>query len=144
MSSTRALRISRWICFSGVASVIAVVIGIFVIGGWFFRFPGLHTLHPALGTMGLHAGWCFVLLGAALALRRTRPTVPWRIRTGQVCAAAVVAISLLHIDGKLSADSMPTATALPFLLLGLALMVLDFRVARMVPSELLAFGAISL
>jgi signal transduction histidine kinase len=144
MSSTRDLRISRWICFSGVASVISVVIGMLVIGGWFFRFPGLRTLHPALDTMGLHAGCCFVLLGAALALLRTRPTLQWRIRTGQVCAAAVVTISLLHLDGRLSADSMPTATALPFLLLGLALMILDFRVAGMVPSELLAFAAISL
>jgi len=82
--------------------------------------------------MSSHAGFCFVLLGTALLLLR-KATAPWKIRVGRAVAAAVVTISLLH-----------PAQSLPALLLGLALMFLDVEVGDTRPSELLAFGAITL
>ena len=82
--------------------------------------------------MSIHAGICFVLLGSSLLLLR-KATTPWRIGLGRACAAAVLIISLLQ-----------PAQSLPALLLGLALMFLDVEVGDTRPSELLAFGAISL
>jgi signal transduction histidine kinase len=145
----------------GVAGLTAILVGCLVLTGWLFRFPGITSVHPVLGTMGAHAAFSFVFGGAALSLLGRESTASWRFRLGQACALIVILASLLnlgefwfgwtlHLDQRLFQGSlgaafpgrMPTPSALAFLSLGLAMLLLNVETSRGRPAELLSFAAV--
>lgn len=151
----------RWLdSLSGVPGIAAMAVGFLVLIGWLFHLPGLSSVHPVLGMMGAHTAFCFVLTGSALSLARN-PKDPWKLRLAQAFAIIVILASLLTLGEswfgwKLNIDAilfngalgavfpgrMPTATALSFLSLGLALLLLDVQVGGWRPAQFLAFVTI--
>jgi PAS domain S-box-containing protein len=138
--------------FSLVSSGLAVLTGCLVLGGWGLGIPALTSILPGLATMKPNTALCFVLAGFALWLMRLRPGEQRSMRAGQVRAgealAAVVSsaglVSLIEhmygvglgLDGVffhqtlirgggLHPGWMSPATALGFLLLGCALLLLQ-------------------
>lgn len=133
-----------------------MLVGLAVLAAWALGIEGLKSVLPGLATMKANTALCFTLSGAALTLRG-RPMLRW------ACAGAVLALggltlvqeftgSDLGIDQLLFRDAsaaaqtvapgrMSPATAVSFLLIGAALLLLDARrtVARRA-AEVLALG----
>jgi PAS domain S-box-containing protein len=133
--------------------------------GWWFDVNALKSVLPGLATMKFNTALCFFLSGASLYL-----SVAWQghSRWRKVafgCAIVVVAISVataieyatggnLFVDQLFMRDleteaigappgRMSVATTVLFVLTGLALTVIDFRIGdRVVPAQLIALPAI--
>ncbi|HYR89242.1 MAG TPA: ATP-binding protein [Terriglobia bacterium] len=146
---------------SAAAGYMAVAGGSLVLMGWSLRLPGLVAIHPLLGTMTPETGFCFVLTGAALSLAGTESAARWKHRLAKALAGLVVLKSLLTLSEtwlgwSLSIDQlmfkgtlarifpgrMPTATALAFLFLGLAVLLIDRQIGGLQMSELLSSAAV--
>ena len=146
---------------SAAAGYTAVAGGSLVLMGWLLRLPGLVAINPVLGTMTPETAFCFVLTGAALLLARPESTPSWKHRLAKISAGLVILKSLLtlietwpgwslSIDqllfkgsvSKIFPGRMPAATALTFLFVGLAVVLLDTQARRPRPSELLALAAV--
>lgn len=135
----------RWIPLA--ASVGAMLVGGLVLVGWWFDIGRVTSLSPRFVSMKANTALAFVLAGAALWLLRAESPNAWNRRIAQVCASIVALIGLLtlseylfgwdlRIDQLLAMEhEVPTpflipgrmafATALNFLLLGSALLLLD-------------------
>ena len=148
----------RLTTISRVIAASAVVVGSLVAATWMLRLPGLGRLHPLLGGMSARASFCFILAGTALLLVPSTGITGRRRHLSQVCASAVVAISLLtlaqaygfgegidapfqHATFNLFPGRMPVATALVFLCFGLGLLFVDVEIGRGRPTEFLSFIA---
>lgn len=146
---------------SQAASFVAMVSGFLVILGWLFRVPGLRSIHPLLGTMRARSALCLILAGAALAILHREQVERWKLRLAQTCIGLLIAVSVLtlgqnlfgwksYVDqivfngaiGTVFPGTMPTATALTFLFLGLALAFLDTGTYHFRPAEFLTFAAV--
>jgi hypothetical protein len=126
---------------SQVCSAAVSALGLLVLAGWAFDVTALKSVHPSFAPMTANAAFLFVLLGISLwSASRNGST---RIR----CASALVVILIasltaaeyvfnidLGVDQVLVRDAAAAApasgrmtfpTTLNFLLLGLALLVLD-------------------
>jgi two-component system, sensor histidine kinase and response regulator len=146
-----AAAIHRW------AAVALVTLGVLVLAGWWLDVPALRQLHPRLTTMKANSAFACALGGMALLLA-LRPGGRRRARVQDGLAllvAAVGALTLaeyllaidLHIDqllvreapgsfGTSSPGRMAPLSALGFLLLGAALLLLPparARAARLLP-----------
>jgi signal transduction histidine kinase len=141
-----------------VISAAVVFVGFLVLIGWVFHLPGLNRIHPVLGGMNSHTAFCFVLAGTSLWLRRTEDTRGWKLGAAQVAATIVIMMGALTLSqwygwgfgidqfvhgpiGQIFPGRMPVATALAFLALGLALLLLDVEVWRCRPAEFLSSAA---
>ena len=148
--------------FSRASSLFAILIGGLVLVGWLFDIIILKSVLPGLATMKANAAFAFVIAGVSLWLSQTERTVQQR-RGGRVCALMVTLIGLLTLaeylgdfdlgidellfDDPLTAQTshpgrMASATALSFLMLGAALLLLDRETPDgNRPSEWLALAA---
>ena len=159
----QSLRTASLACAS-----VSIIGGGAVLVGWVLDVPLLKSLHPALISMKPNTALCFVLIGVALILLRQEP-VPlplWRRRAAAACAGVVGLIGGMTlceyflgwnpgIDQMLfreSAGAVGTAspgrmgpnTALNFLLIGVALPLLDFKTRREHrPAQYLALAVIA-
>jgi signal transduction histidine kinase len=146
---------------SEAAGAIAIWIGVFAITGWALRLPGLRGIHPVLSPMGPRTAFCFAFSGLALWLLAKENKNNPRYRFGQGCAALVIAASVLALGLSWSESfsnavspllnppgvtvfsaRMPTATALAFLALGVALLLLNTEFRGVRPAEFLSFAAV--
>lgn len=132
---------------SASVAVVSLVSGFLVLLGWIWQWPGLRALHPRLGSMSSHAALGLILAGGGLLFARA-PVIRITRAATNLCGAALVALGVLTLAnlgdasvGQIIAGRMPTATARVFVLLGLALILIDFQIRRFRPSEFLAFGA---
>ncbi|HWQ70002.1 MAG TPA: GAF domain-containing protein [Patescibacteria group bacterium] len=146
----RASRL-RWIPHA--ASAGAIVAGGLVLTGWWFDVEILKASAPGFPTMHANTALAFVLIGISLWLLRAESTDGWRRRVAQVCAATVALMGLLTLSEYLfgwdlgidqllvtelqtlteshHAPGRPAfASALNFLLLGGALLLLDVKTRR--------------
>lgn len=149
-SDRRASRV-RWIAHA--ASVGAVMIGSLTLVGWWFDVDILKTPAPEFPTTTATTALAFVLAGFSLWLLLAKSVSGWSRPVAQVCAAIVALIGLLTlgeyrfawdlgIDQLLIKDlqapvgphavpgRMAFASALNFLLLGGALLLLDVKTHR--------------
>jgi PAS domain S-box-containing protein len=161
-------RLNRFVAF---ASLFSIAVGVASLIGWLFGIAILKTVIPGEVIIKPNAAAALVLCGASLWLLRSRDAqLPTGIRklAGQVLAAMVALVGLLSvsehlvgwdlgIDQALFVDENPfeafgsvrpglmaPITALDFLLIGLALLCLDWTVFRTKwygPTSLLAFIA---
>ncbi|MES2467796.1 MAG: PAS domain S-box protein [Verrucomicrobiota bacterium] len=135
--------------FSHFASGTAILVGSAVLVGWLCDVSALKSILPIWVTMKANTALAFVLAGVALWMTRPEQTFPNPGHLGQGCAAACALIGLLtlsehlfgwdlKIDQLLIADRssalesshpgrMAPVTALNFLLLGGALLLLEVK-----------------
>jgi len=132
--------------FSGWAALVVAATGTFVLAGWALDVGALKSIAPGLATMKANTALAFLLSGAALWLLQEKRAGRY-VNLARALALAVALIGLLSvlenllgwdlgIDQLLVPNSSPAglagapgrmalATALNFLLLGLALLFLD-------------------
>jgi len=156
-------RLSRFVIF---ASWLSILIGLLGFAGWLFHVHLLKTILPGLVTIKANTAICFVLFGISLWLQRkeptrTRDTRRWAARALALIIAVVGALSLteaafgwdLGIDqllfkelpeeafGSVRPGLMSQVTAANFLLLGLALLFLEWRTLRRIwPAQFLCWS----
>jgi signal transduction histidine kinase len=145
---------------SGMTALLAALGGLTVLAGWYLGLPSLNQLHPLLGTMSAPTAFCLALSGSALWLVRTSraPRRQYLVGIGLAALTTLLALSSLgrvffgwpiSLDdwllesalGSAFPGQMPVASALGFLFLGLALLLIDVEIRAARPSEFLAFGA---
>lgn len=147
-------RLTSVAVFSGI---LAVATGIIGLCGWIFKITLLKTLFPGQIAIKANTTICLILIGTALLLRirpggqgRRKPVLQATAKALSSLVAAVGAVSLLEgllgwdarIDqflfvenpaqavGSLRPGLMSPISALDFVLLGLAITVLDWRIRR--------------
>jgi two-component system, cell cycle sensor histidine kinase and response regulator CckA len=156
--------ISRW------AGLTVAGVGALSLSGWLFEVVAFKRVLPSLPSMKANAAIGFLLIGSAIWLFNRTDAVPRRLRAARALAAAAVLIGFITIveyllgiqlgfddlmvgigsvsRTDLGGNRMSPATAINFVLIGLALLVLDLSPTRFEqrPSEWLALvaGAISL
>jgi len=131
-------RPARWAAIASIAS------GALVLAGWQFDVLALRSPLPRSTPMNPATAVCFILGGVALWLR-LRPGLAANL-AGRICAAALAAVGLLKLVGMLGIvgllpdavlyrdllavglpqpNRMAPTTAVNFVLIGLALLLLD-------------------
>lgn len=136
--------------FSQFTSGAAILVGSAVLVGWLCDVPALKSILPIWVTMKANTALAFVLAGVALWMTRPEQTSPIPGRLGQGCAAACALLGLLtfsehlfgwdlkmdqllFVDRSSALESshpgrMAPVTALNFVLLGGALLLLEMKV----------------
>jgi two-component system cell cycle sensor histidine kinase/response regulator CckA len=152
-------RVGRWLeRVPRIGGAFVIVLGILALLGWILDLPALTSLHPLLGTTKPNTAVGFVALGVALWLSQDLD----RRRSRNVCGAFVVLLGVATLgqyafdvdvgfDRLLVRDAVESAeplrmsvmTALEFVLLGAALMLLDVTIGKNAerPAEWLALVA---
>jgi hypothetical protein len=146
--------------FPNLAAVFALLVGLLVLSGWVFDVEILKRLLPGFGVVKANTAIGLILTALALAWLQQN-TATWARRSGWFCASLVMLLGLLtltqdivgwdvgidqlifteaaRLAGPFSPGRMAPSTAVNFLLLGLALLLLDVPTRRRWrPSELLA------
>ena len=159
--------VSLFRCLSPVAGVVVALVGALVLAGWAFDVALLKSIFPGLVTMKANTAVAFVLAGAALWLLHVEQAGRRVRRLVIACAAVTALIGLLtlgeyllgwdlRIDqvlfreppgsvGTSQPGRMAPATALNFLLLGLALLLFHAGFAfRRAQSLTLGAGLVAL
>jgi len=135
--------------FAWAASLIVILVGLVVLGGWAFDIIALKSVFPGLVTMKANTALAFVLAGVSLWLLRSEQADQRTRQIAQACAAAVALLGLLTLSeylfgwdlgidqllfeeplgavGTFSPGRMAPATAFNLLLIGTALLLLDAR-----------------
>ena len=155
----RLLFSPHWV--SQAAGATAILVGGLVLIGWALHLPGLRGIHAIFAPMAPRTAFCFVFAGAGLWLLGPEANPLWMRRVGKTSAMIVIAASLLALGLSwpewlpdvisplinppgvtIFSAQMPWATALAFLCIGSALLLLDAELRRFRPSEFLTFGAV--
>ena len=157
----------NWKKISRTLSLIAVGIGGIGFAGWVFRIDAFKRIHPALVTMKANTALCLMLAGAAVALLRDENVSGFRRRVAQAFAVIIATVGLLTlgehlgwwatgIDQALFSESLAEAgrsfpgrmnppSTLNFMLLGLAILLIDSRPRRGPwPAQVCAAGVIAI
>ncbi len=148
-SSAFQLSLCRW--YSSAASILAMAVGVLVLGGWIFRLTSLTRISPGLAAMTPNTAVCFILSGFSLWWLRLKPGEVHSQRpalfvgqflggTAAIVGLTTVAEYLLHQDfgtdrllfrELISADGlshpgrMSAATAMAFFLLGSSFLTIE-------------------
>ncbi len=137
---------ARFRVATAVAGTLAAALGAVVLVGWALEIETLKSVAPNWVTMKSNTAVCFILLGVALFLQRSRPSAG-RSRAAMICSVGATLIGAatliqyvfewdLGIDMLLFSDPpgltltshpgrMAPATALSFAIAGLSLSLLD-------------------
>ena len=153
---------------SRLACSLAILTGGLVLAGWLLDIAALKSVFPGLVTMKANTALAFMLAGGSLWLLQREPTTRLRLRIARAAALLVILIGFLTlseyfsgrdfgIDQLLFTEStegligtshpgrMAPASAISFLLIGLALFLLDMPRGQLFARWLtLATGLFSL
>lgn len=163
MTSDRPRSLTSFTSFSKGASVTVALVGVLVLVGWMFDIPTLKSILPIWVTMKANTAMAFLLIGISLWLLQEQTRTQMR-RVAQGCACAVSLIGLLTLSEYLfgwnlgidqllfrepvtaiatsNPGRMAPNTALNFLMIGLALLLLDVEPRRGVrPAPFLTLAA---
>ncbi|MBI3961709.1 MAG: hypothetical protein HY335_03075 [Deinococcus sp.] len=138
--------------FAQAAGALAILVGCLVLVGWLLDIAALKGILPGLATMKPNAAIAFLLVGLSLWLLLREQAARWKRNVARGCALLVALLGLLTLSEYLfswdlgidqllfpeavRADStslpgrMASATALNFVVLGLALLFLDVKTRR--------------
>jgi PAS domain S-box-containing protein len=158
-----ARRVGQFVAFCGLFSI---AVGLAGLAGWVFQVRILKSVLPGLVAMKANTAACFVLIGVSLWWLRahdtSRPFSNWMAKAAAAVVSTVGLLSFLEflggwnfgIDqllfvetaeaaiGSVRPGLMSPITALAFLLLGLALLLLDWTGGREAsPAQSLAFAS---
>jgi PAS domain S-box-containing protein len=170
MAESASTRIYRH--YATIAAYISIVAGILVLAGWWLHITVLTSIRPGLISMKPNTAACFLLLGIALLLLRTPVTGSTsleltRLWGSRVCATVAIltgaaslierfaardfGIDLLFVPHTLLATQgtqvalMAAASGVAFVLLGAALLLIDWETPRKHrPAQLLAILIIAI
>jgi PAS domain S-box-containing protein len=156
-------KLDQFVAFS---SLFSIAVGLAGLAGWIFQIEILRRVFPGLVAMKVNTAASFLLIGLALWWMgrhdRSSPVSNWIAKAAAAIVTAVGLLSFLEflggwnfgIDqlffvetaegaiGSIRPGLMSPVTALTFMLLGLALLLLDWSVDREVsPAQSLASGA---
>src|SRR5256886_7351235 len=157
-------RLARCKLFALGASLAVLGLGVSALWGWLFDIELLKRVHPAWTTMKANSAFCFICAGFSLWLLNLRPATGLKLRLAQACALAVTVVGLLTLGEYLSGHDwgidqllirehpanaqapllvrMAVGTALSFVILGIALVILDVETNRgRWPSQHLVLAA---
>src|SRR5256884_2891291 len=145
-------RLARCKFFALGAGLVVLGLGVSVLGGWLFDIDWLKRIHPEWATMKANSAFCFICAGFSLWLLNLKPATELKLRLAQACALAVTVVGLLTLAEYLSGRDlgidelfirehqakaqaallvrMGVETALCFVFLGIALVVLDVKTSR--------------
>src|SRR2546430_2223260 len=145
-------RLARCKFFALGAALSVLGLGVSVLGGWLFDIELLKRVHPAWATMKANSAFCFICAGFSLWLLNLKPATELKARLAQACALAVTIVGLLTLAEYLSGRDlgidqlfirehqakarapilfrMGVETALCFVFLGIALVILDVETSR--------------
>jgi len=134
---------------ASAASWFAVTVGFSGVAGWAWKVPILKNWSVGMATMKANSAAGFVLLGFSLWMVRSEQVAAKAIRKriAIATAAAVSLIALLSLlENRLGwnlehAGSMSQPTALAFLFLSAAIILLDWRVRGYWPTQFLCLGS---
>jgi diguanylate cyclase (GGDEF)-like protein/PAS domain S-box-containing protein len=143
--------ISSMKSFSRAASITIILIGSLVLLGWMLNIPVLKSILPGIASMKANTASAFILAGLALWLIFRESATRLERYVAQVCALIIALVGLLTLSeymfgwqlgidqllfkelpgnaGTFAPGRMSPTTALSFLLLGAALLLLDRRTA---------------
>ncbi len=147
---------------SQASGTTAIFVGCLVLVGWSFEIATLKSVLPGLGTMKANTALAFILAGVSVRLLKKEQASQRTRRIAHVCAFTVALLGLLTLSEYLfgwdlgidqllfqksleavatsNPGRMAPATAINFLALGLALMLLDTRYSQW-PIQLLTLAA---
>ena len=154
----------NWKRLSQILSLMAAAIGACGLTGWVFGIDAFKRIHPSWVTMKANTALCLILGGFAVALLREECDPPWRRRLARIFAGLIATVGALTfcetlfgwdlgIDQALFVESVAEAgrsfpgrmgpmSALIFMLLGTATLLLDVRTRRDTwPAQFCAAGA---
>jgi len=160
---------SRLIFFSKFSGILSAVVGVAVLIGWALDIPAVKSVLPGLVTMKANTALCFIFIGISMLLWYTGRTSGARRLLAQSAGGIVALVGLITlceylfgwnagIDQILFKDDaaavltfspglMAFNTALNFMIIGIALIILDVQNKRGYwPSQTLVVvsGAISI
>jgi PAS domain S-box-containing protein len=166
-ASTRNYRL-----YAAIAAYISIVAGIVVQAGWWLHITVLTSVRPGLVSMKPNTAACFLLLGIALLLLRTPVTGSTslelaRLWGSRVCTTVAILIAVGSLIERLTgrdlgidllffrqtllatqgaqAGLMAVTSGLAFVLLGAALLLIDWETPRKHrPAQLLAILIIAI
>jgi len=146
---------------SRAAGLSVAAVGALVLGGWAFEIHALTSVLPGLASMKVNTALAFVLAGMSLFLLARDKPPPARQRAAILCSSLVALLGLLTIveylsgrglgideilfrdvstDAQVAAPGrMAPATALSFLMIGTALVLLEHGRGRWA-AQFLALG----
>jgi len=145
-----------------IASMVVFVVGCIVLTGWQLDLPALTSILPGMATMKANSALAFILCAISLWLLQNRQTKRPARLLANACAAVVLLIAVLTLGEYLSnrdfgidqllfqdhatatgtsfPGRMSPTTALNFLLLSCALLLIDNRWSSW-PNQSLALMA---
>ena len=155
-----------WKKISRTLSLAALFIGVAGFAGWVFGIEGLKRIYPGWVTMKANTALCLILAGLATALLSDENVAGLRRRVAEVCGVIIVTVGFLTfgehlgwwrlgIDEALFHESlaaagrsfpgrMGPASAINFVLVGLAVLMLDVRSRRGEwPAQFCALGVVA-
>lgn len=147
----RKHRYNIYLYISNTAGVVVFALGVLVLAGWLFNITLMKSVLPNLVTMKANTALCFALIGISLwllqAKRVTRPSFGLFAAICAITVASIGALTLceyifkcdLGIDQFLFKEEVPAVltmypgrmalnTAVNFIVIGVALLMLDVRV----------------
>lgn len=134
-----------------VAGVLAIVAGSTALSGWFFGLDVLRSFVPGAATMEVTSAIALVLLGLGLVLvQRATTRRDRRIAVLPIMAGVLVALIVgsQHLNGPVDPDRMAPITAISFVLLGVAMVLIvlgrGHRVAAVLALGTFAVAALDL
>ncbi len=146
-STSVGLKVQKYV--PAITSLLVMFTGALVFVGWITDTTALKSIMPNWVAMKVNTAFCLFLAGLSLWLRRTEDPSRRRQLVGWICAGIVTLISLLTLAeyvgqanfgidqwlligapdhaGKSPPGRMSGATALGFLLISQALLILDWK-----------------
>ena len=145
--------------FSEYSSIILIIIGILILIGWAFDIAILKSPSPNFSTIKSNVALCFILIGVSLWLQQTKRINKRYRQIAQILAVIVALIGFftliehlfninLGIDqilftepsGALNTSApnrMAFLAALELLIIGTALLILDKKIGKYYPAQIL-------
>ncbi|HKS37446.1 MAG TPA: PAS domain S-box protein [Verrucomicrobiae bacterium] len=150
--------------FAQCASLSVLCLGAAVLAGWLFDIEWLKRLHPDWVTMKANSAFCFILAGLAVWWVCPGPATGLKLRLVQACALTIALVGLLTLGEYLfsrdlgidhllfreheaeprspTPGRMAPVTAFNFVLLGMALVLLDVKTSQgRRPAQYLSLAA---
>lgn len=171
ISQSNSHILSSFKSFSRISCITVIIIGCLVLAGWIFNMAILKGLIPSLPKMMPNTAIAFILSGVSLLLLQSSPLslsspaegeVKWKGGTARICITIVLLLGILtlseyiyginlRIDQLIFKDTetpeifypgrMSPYSSLIFILIGISLLLMNFKITRFFHAQLIAISS---